>query len=391
MHIVLDSNIYAADYRMTGVAFRTLFDYLRRTESRLVLPRIIREEVVSNYGRRLKSAAKEFAEVWNRYRHVDLEDDREVFHPPDIGYAMKALRRKLMTPVEGVVPVYIPETKNVSVDEIFMRGVHRTRPANQDGEELRDVIIWLWVLEYSNLAAEQIAFISRDAGFWTKGGIHSDIAQDLGGKEGRVCIYPSIDDFAKQHAPAPSAATDEWLRKHFHIQAVERQLIDHVAKALKLPGTVRDLALESYQFVNGSVFDVGPQTQFAELRFKLIFKFTYSDETRRPYQSVGFRVPSIGIGEAPGLFGGHLSNVGYLSNVNRFFGAKDLQPDDDGVVRNYYPVIGKDESLARELHTDGEAEISVRLRGEESREISVDRFELDRWALQKDLYSSKSK
>jgi hypothetical protein len=56
---------------------------MRRTASNLVLPRVVREEVVVGYGRQLKREAKLFEEAWNRYRRVDLSDDaqRHFFKP----------------------------------------------------------------------------------------------------------------------------------------------------------------------------------------------------------------------------------------------------------------------------------------------------------------------
>jgi hypothetical protein len=178
MHIILDANVYASDYRMSGVSFRTLFDYMRRTESQMVLPRLIREEVVCDYGRKLKSQSKAFADIHNRYRRLDLDNKREVFREPDIRRAMKKLRRMLMKPQEGVTPIYIPEIKEVSIDEVFIRGVRRIRPANEQGEELRDVIIWLWALHYSTLARTEVAFVSNDSTFWSKDGAHPQVEKD---------------------------------------------------------------------------------------------------------------------------------------------------------------------------------------------------------------------
>jgi hypothetical protein len=132
MHLILDANVYARDYRMSGVSFRTLFDYMRRTQAKLVLPHSIREEVILDYGRRLKSGSKQFAEVWNRYRHLELED-RPVFHEPDPRQAQRKLRRQFRKPMGGMSPIYISEMSGVSLEEVFMRGVHRRRPANEPG------------------------------------------------------------------------------------------------------------------------------------------------------------------------------------------------------------------------------------------------------------------
>src|ERR1700687_2504169 len=178
MHIVLDSNIYAADYRMNGVAFQSLFEYLRRTESRLVLPRVVREEVVIDYGRRLKTGAKAFEEAYRKYRHLDLKSDVEAFRKPDGKYEMTRLRRKLMKPGDGVVPIYFHEITGEFLQEAFMRGIHRTRPANDNGEELRDVILWLWTLAYSDTANTEVVFVSGDGGFWEGDEIYPEHERD---------------------------------------------------------------------------------------------------------------------------------------------------------------------------------------------------------------------
>jgi hypothetical protein len=125
------------------------------------------------------------------------------------------------------------------------------------GEELRDVIIWLWVLSYSDSAGTSVAFISDDSGFWTKDeGVHPDIERDLISKDGRVSIYRSIDDFAKQHAPAPKAATQEWALEHVSIPSIEPEILQKATADLgnRLRGGVRDLRLEGSEFIEVACF-----------------------------------------------------------------------------------------------------------------------------------------
>ena len=96
MDVILDANIYASDFRTEKIAFSNLFDYLRKTNSRLVLPRIIREEVVALYGRELKKRARETAEAWNSYRHLVLPTKPPAFEKPAIEHSRRELRRRLM-------------------------------------------------------------------------------------------------------------------------------------------------------------------------------------------------------------------------------------------------------------------------------------------------------
>jgi len=378
MHIILDANVYSSDYRMSGVSFRTLFEYIRRTESRLVLHRLIREEVVLDYGRRLKAEAKVFAEVWNKYRHVD-PSERSRFSKPDIKRAMIDLRRRLMKPTEVVEPTYVGATRGVSVDEVFMRGARRTRPANQQGEELRDVIIWLWTIAYSHEVGVATAFISNDSAFWTKEGVHPEIQADLEANK-LVTVHRSIDDFAKQHAPAPAPVTEEWLHDYFHIQAIEGQLIDRAGGELQQRVLIRDLTLERYELVSGDIYDVGPQTQFAELHFNFVFKFVFLGEVDRPFlRGLGSSIASAG---SFGLGGA------YLSNINSLIRPTDLQPEEAGFL-SFLAPLGKANQPSRELHCVAKAAISIRRKGSEQGEISIDGFTLDRSKLELDIYQNR--
>jgi hypothetical protein len=49
MNVVLDANIYLADPRMEGVAFKSLLDYLRKKQSTLIIPQIVFDEVIARY------------------------------------------------------------------------------------------------------------------------------------------------------------------------------------------------------------------------------------------------------------------------------------------------------------------------------------------------------
>jgi len=376
MFIILDSNIYASDYRMKGVAFQTLFDYMRKTESRLVPPRIIREEVIADYGRRLKSESKDIAELWNRYRHLNLDRDPGKFRVPDALNEMKTLRRMMMKPSDGVKPVYVAETANVSTDEVFMRGVRRIRPSNANGEELRDVIIWLWSLAYCKATNSPTAFITQDSGFWSKDGIHADMERDLH-TNSLMSLYRSIDDFAKQHSPAPVEAAPDWISANFRIQEVEHQLLDRVGASLRLRGIVRNIALEKPEFAGGSVYDVARSTQFAELQFSLVFGFDYFEQRVNPMQSRlglgGWGLGGVGFSRPPS----------YLENLNNYsqrnLSGIDPKPELEALAQT-----------PRRIKCEAQAQISVRVRKNQPLEMSVDKFKLDWWKLQTEIFRQTS-
>jgi hypothetical protein len=370
MHIILDSNIYAADYRMNGVAFQSLFEYLRRTESRLVLPRVIREEVVIDYGRRLKTGAKAFEEAYRKYHHLDLSSDVLNFRKPDGKYAMTRLRRKLMKPADGVAPIYFHEIKGEFLQEAFMRGIHRTRPANDNGEELRDVILWLWTIAYCDTANTDVVFVSGDGGFWAGDEIHPDIDRDAKTKNGRLHVYRSIQDFLKAHAPTPVEITEEWAQKHFEIQSIERELIDRAARELSRStgDIISALSIKEHKIKAGKLYEVSEDAQFAELELQLVFKFLRTlAPPQQPDAFAGFKPGAFFTGwggTAPGQtsLAARLQAAPYLSNVNRLL----TQPE-----------LPQAAQVATNLERNAEARISLRIKNDKTTEVSVDTITVD--------------
>jgi hypothetical protein len=55
MDVVLDSNIILSDPRMYGNRMQSLFRYLLRTQSSLVIPKIVWDEVFARYAGRIQN------------------------------------------------------------------------------------------------------------------------------------------------------------------------------------------------------------------------------------------------------------------------------------------------------------------------------------------------
>jgi len=160
MRIILDSNVYVADFRMEGIAFSNLFDFIRKTRSTLVLPRIVREEVVHRYIERFTAQVRETGKSWKLFRYLMLDHDPAEFQKPDLKYQVRELRKRLRTPVKGVAIQYCPDVSGVDINEVAIRGIRRIPPASLAGEELRDVIIWYQVLSVSKGAGDMTAFVT---------------------------------------------------------------------------------------------------------------------------------------------------------------------------------------------------------------------------------------
>lgn len=260
---------------MRGPAFRALFHYLRITKSSLVLSDLVVEEVLATYGREVKKCLRETREPLEKLRRLLLDEAAIKKIELDTELEVAKLSDRLISPSEGIKPLLHSDLSSLNIKDIFMRGVLRRPPAREDGEELRDVIIWFSALACAKRSGD-LAFISNDSGFWQQGKPKADITADINTTGTKVVLYRNIDDFIKAHAPKPEPISDEWFAQHAtDIRAnnillqiamdracatVESGLTDY---ELQLP-TIR-----STQFHSGELYDTGENTQFAELALRI--------------------------------------------------------------------------------------------------------------------------
>ncbi len=89
MYVVLDTNILMADYLLRGRWFTDLRHFLRLNNGKLVIPRIVLEETVANYGRDYKAIISEAKRLDKRlkslskrnsldYERLEQESNREM-------------------------------------------------------------------------------------------------------------------------------------------------------------------------------------------------------------------------------------------------------------------------------------------------------------------------
>jgi len=301
MHVILDSNVYISDYRMESISFKNLFDYLRRTGDALVLFRIVREEVVAHFTIDLKRRANEAEKAWKAYRHLHFPNKLAKFTEPNIAVQKKLLRDRLMKPSDAFRVVYENDTSRISVDDVFVRGIHRIPPASADGEELRDVILWLSALDYGKSTKHELAFITADSGFWSNNDeVLPEIQEDIKRAEVAIRLYRNIDRFVEENSPDVKAADEDLAMKLFpeFSGAVIAAAESAIRSGRAFLGLASSLTLESVQFKEGTLFDVAPDVQVAELLFTVHIQFHSQTVTNPVF------MPNLAAEINPNLFSG---------------------------------------------------------------------------------------
>jgi len=380
MDVMLDSNGYLSDLRMESIGFKNLFDYLRRTKCSLVLPRLVREETVAKYRHLVDVQGKKAAQAIKELNRLIVNKNSQIhFSPPKSIHAARALRDKFGEVVKAGVVRYYDDVSGVDVNDVFLRGVKRRRPANNNGEELRDVIIWLIALQYADREKKQVALISNDGGFWNDAEIHEHLKQDIAERKVNISLFRNIDDFIKSSAPEPKSVDEAYASKAFDVANLTDEIIATTKKALGTwkrlfqPFSIRFAKLESAKFTSGTVYEIDAETQFAEFSYEL-FITAHLAFTEQTFAGVNVSMGSLlfGAGTVPRiplpLLGNDLSvaNRMYPSGLGLGFGKTAFSPPQElrTVVKTYA--------------VSASAQVFVRLVKGKPSEVEVNRVEINK-------------
>ena len=287
MDVILDSNIYIADYEQKGGQFQELFDYLRRTQSNLVLLGVVREEVIARYESELRDFYEQLQRMSRRLGVNRVRDDK--------GHVL-LLNKRLMEPTSDLKTLFYDEYLDFGVEDVIRRGARRIRPANSKGEELRDVIVWLTVLQYAHFKHKAVAFITKDSKYWEGDEPHSDIKADIVNKQVCIEIFRQMSDFLKAKMPLGTALDEQWVEGHLSPQTLSTAAREKALSQIgSYPFVWRSDVEPDLKFVGGNLYSSGPQTGFAELTYDCQLPVEGHEAFSRWLNVAGGSVPLAGL------------------------------------------------------------------------------------------------
>ena len=228
MDIVLDTNILIADIWQDSQNFRFLMDYIKKTNSFVLIPSVVDVEIKSFFTRKVKDSIQEIETAIKRAERFGI---REI-PPLDTDNIVKATHQSwdvvyetLFKKTHGRV---IPLAESI-VEEAFRRAAYRLAPCKENGEGIRDVFIWLQILEYckAKKGGEPVAFISlntHDFANQDKLTLRPELENDLQEQGVNILYYPSLEYFLKKYAKPISHISNDWLINHVDFSLVEKKI-----------------------------------------------------------------------------------------------------------------------------------------------------------------------
>lgn len=272
MKVFLDSNIIIADYNLTSPHVEVLRAFLRRTNSSLLIPRIVLEEVKNHYREDLEQAMKAYWKSLERLHHLEwsLQSDRpfreKPLEKPPEDHPLVNIEKK----VEGYSLYLDSRLKELNAryvdfpsvphSSVANRAVSKRKPFSESGKGYRDTLIWESILAEATPDKEPISLITKntkDFAAEDSNSLHQDLIEDLtvlGMPKDRVKLYSSLEGFIESHvAPLLSRLTE-----------VEKQLTEGTFKPLSLQKFLELQEQEIVKVINEELPDLLSEPKFDE-------------------------------------------------------------------------------------------------------------------------------
>jgi len=220
MRIILDTNILRNDYFFNSYQFRILQDFARKTFSTIVIPEIVFDELVALYKRDLLFHEGNILKSQNKLESL-LEGTNIHFEKLkfNIDEAVKEYIEYIKNRL-GKINAEIPEYQDLFLKEVVRRSNERIKPISDKGEEFRDAILWLTILDYLKKARfDEAVFISnntRDFADVTHTYLHQQLQDDLKSQNSTLTYYKSLNDFIDYRVNEIIFISKEWLVDHLN-------------------------------------------------------------------------------------------------------------------------------------------------------------------------------
>lgn len=218
MKIILDTNIIRSDFFLSSNQFQILKDFAIKTFSTLVIPKIVMEELFALYKRELLNQT------------VNIQ--RSLIKLNKLLNGLKVIHQNLELDIYEVIKDYeayihdklaqinseMPEYKDSFLKEVIKRSNERIKPISIKGEEFRDTILWLTILDYLNQEkSEEVVFISNNVMDFADGNqmfLHPSLQEDLRKQGSNLKYYKSLSEFFSNHVNKIIFISKEWLIKN---------------------------------------------------------------------------------------------------------------------------------------------------------------------------------
>jgi hypothetical protein len=222
--IVLDTNIIRRNLKLTDQSFDIILDYLSTTKSCVVLPQIVMEETIGLYKELLRKNLQDLENAHKRLSGLSMGTDYGKVPSMNIeaeadAYRMHLLRRLLICP-DDIVPY-----RNDYLPTLVRRAIERAKPFDANGQQFRDGVLWLSILDYAEkLPEKRLILISNNTKEFcghTPGQLDETLSREAQSRGIEIEYYSDITDFAKRLATSVTFLDLTWISTNISTDTIQ--------------------------------------------------------------------------------------------------------------------------------------------------------------------------
>jgi hypothetical protein len=145
--VVLDSTVFIADYWLRSSSFVLLREFLKKSSAKLVVPRIVLEEVINHHREDLE-------EIKTEMRNTNRKAGRllRFFRGPitEMVAVIKKIKDdpydKFLDGELKAIGASVIDYKDIPHEDVVARDLRRSRPFQKSGKGYRDTLLWETVI-----------------------------------------------------------------------------------------------------------------------------------------------------------------------------------------------------------------------------------------------------
>lgn len=203
MNVILDTNIFQSNFSLKSIQMEALSVYLQKTDGNLILPYVIKNELILNYRKELKSSIEHLKTEAKRFHNCATIEEYST-----LSKAIKELNGRNNEKLDQESKDYISYIKEtiqrvkeldlpqLNIKRIVDKALKKEKPFKQNGEGFKDTVIWESILAYCRSdAVNSIIFISNNSQDFGKEKLLPVLDEQAKADTIMVYYYNSIDAF----------------------------------------------------------------------------------------------------------------------------------------------------------------------------------------------------
>lgn len=226
MDVILDTNILYSDIKLRSRNIDILIDYLEKTNSRLLYPSVVLDEAKEKYKNKLIeniSAERKATSDLNNFLFSETKDEVHIVDvEAEANKYIDSVHKKFKTNSENIL-----HYKDEYLKTLVERAIRRIEPLGTDGQQFRDGVIWLTILDYcSSLESKEVIFITNDKSEFSNSKLNdplqlnANLEKEAEGRDLKINFYRSIKHFIENQHSRIEFITTEWLNENIELENI---------------------------------------------------------------------------------------------------------------------------------------------------------------------------